>query len=69
MTAFFSIITSLKDKIIAVAIAVAAAFFIYTTRRNRSLDEKVEHLETKEEANEVRRRPVPDDKHDILDRM
>lgn len=49
--------------------ALMGALVLVTRRRNEKLKEKVTHLKIKEEANEVRQRPVPADKHDILDRM
>jgi hypothetical protein len=66
----------LSDNIFPALLAAIGIFALVQKRRADVAEDKVEDLkvevevlEIKEEANEVRRRPVPDDKRAILDRM
>lgn len=58
-----------KQVIMAGAVAVFWAFVTYQSKRNDRLEEQVKHYKIKEEADEVRSRPVPTDRKSILDRM
>jgi hypothetical protein len=50
-------------------LVAALATIKVQSSRNEKLDEKVRHYEIKEEADEIRARPVTRDKSAILDRM
>lgn len=52
------------------ALVAFLGVLLWVTRKKAEKNEDlIQHYETKEEAREVRERPVPTDKRDILDRM
>lgn len=76
MTALIKVFTWIRDNLFVAALLVVSSLYGFQKVRNgklkednKELEHTVKKLEIKADAAEVRSRPVPRDKSDILGRM